>query len=50
MAAKMKDTTFLNDVSRLLRTGLAFDPAEGWLLVHDALVTELPGSPWKGAE
>lgn len=48
MAMKSKDPTFLDDVPTLLRTGLKYDPAEAWALVHDALVTKLPGSPWKG--
>lgn len=48
MASKMGDSTFLDDVPTLLRTGLAFDPAEAWSRVHDELITRLPGDPWKG--
>ena len=48
MAEKMGDPSFLGDVLPLLRTGLKYDPHEGWLRVHDALVKRLPGNPWKG--
>ena len=48
MASKMGDRTFLDDVSALLRTGLDYEPTEAWALVHEALVTKIPGSPWRG--
>lgn len=42
------DTTFRDDVPPLLRTGLDYDPDDAWSRVHDALITRLPGDPWKG--
>lgn len=48
MAAKITDRPFLEDVPALLRTGLTYDPAEVWRRVHAAIVTRLPGEPWKG--
>ena len=48
MAAKLKDAAFLDDVRPLLRTGLVHDPHEAWKRVQDALITRLPGEPWRG--
>lgn len=48
MATKLADPSFLADVSQLLRTGLDHDPTEAWELVRAALVSRLPGEPWKG--
>lgn len=48
MAAKLTDAAFLNDVPPLLRTGLEHDAAVAWSRVHAALVSRLPGDPWKG--
>jgi predicted nucleotidyltransferase component of viral defense system len=48
MAAKIGDASFLEDVATLLRTGLRYDPYEAWRRVHTAIVTLLPGEPWKG--
>ena len=48
MEGKMTDRAFLDDVPRLLRTGLDYDPCEAWARVHDALITRLPGKPWRG--
>lgn len=50
MAAKMRDASFFDDVPTLLRTGLEYDPAEAWSQVHEAIITRLPGDPWKGEE
>jgi predicted nucleotidyltransferase component of viral defense system len=50
MATKMNDPAFLADVSQLLRTGLDPDPAAAWDVVHTALVSRLPGEPWKGED
>jgi predicted nucleotidyltransferase component of viral defense system len=49
MVAKMSDTTFLDDLPTLLRTGLDYDANEAWNRVHDAVVTKLRGEPWKGS-
>lgn len=48
MAAKIADAPFLTDVPPLLRTGVEYDPTEAWSRVHSALVSRLPGNPWKG--
>lgn len=48
MTTKLTDRTFLEDVPQLLRTGLDHDPTEAWRLVSDALVSKLPGKPWRG--
>ncbi len=50
MAAKITDAPFLRDVPPLLRTGIDHQPAEAWSRVHAALVSRLPGDPWKGAD
>lgn len=49
MAAKITDAPFVTDVPPLLRTGIEHEPAEAWSRVHAALVSRLPGDPWKGA-
>lgn len=48
MAAKLADASFLTDVHPSLRTGLVYEPAEAWSRVHAAVITRLPGEPWKG--
>lgn len=48
MAAKLADRSFLTDVPPLLRTGVAHKAADAWARVHAALVSRLPGEPWKG--
>ena len=48
MAAKITDASFATDVPPLLRTGVEHDPPEAWSRVHTALVSRLPGDPWKG--
>ena len=49
MATKITDAPFVTDVPPLLRTGIDHEPAEAWSRVHAALVSCLPGNPWKGA-
>ncbi len=49
MTAKIIDAAFVTDVPPLLRTGLDHEPAEAWSRVHAALLSRLPGDPWKGA-
>ena len=48
MAAKLTDPAFSADVSPLLRSGLHYNAAAAWSRVHGALVSRLPGEPWKG--
>lgn len=50
MSAKLGERPFLTDVPPLLRTGVAYNPADAWARVHAALVSQLPGAPWKGAD
>ncbi len=42
------DTTFAPVVPPLLRTSLEHDAVAAWTRVHAALVSRLPGDPWKG--
>lgn len=49
MAAKLGERSFLTDVPPLLRTGVAHKASDAWARVHAALVSRLPGDPWKGA-
>ncbi len=49
MASKMQDDAFLNDLGPLLRSDLEFDNHRAWLVVHEQIVSRIPGEPWKGA-
>jgi len=48
MAGKIKDALFCDDIYPLLRPGLDYDVKAAWDLVHESLVSRLPGDPWKG--
>lgn len=48
MADKITDAPFLTDVPPLLRTGVEHAPEAAWSRVRTALVSRLPGDPWKG--
>ena len=48
MAAKMTDAAFLDDARSMLRGGLEYNPHDARIRVHDAIITKLPGDPWKG--
>lgn len=48
MAAKVVDEAFIADVPPLLSTGSTHDVAEAWQRVTAALISHLPGDPWKG--
>ena len=48
LAAKMRDAAFVGDVRPLLRPGLAYDGNAAWREVHQRIVTNLPGRPWRG--
>lgn len=50
MAAKMQDDAFLRDLEPLLRPDLQFDNRAAWQMVHERIVSLLPGAPWKGAD
>lgn len=49
MAGKMDDALFLDDIHPLLRPGVEYDVNAAWDLVHESLVSRLPGAPRKGA-
>lgn len=49
MHGKMKDAMFLSDLHPLLRPGIEYDNHDAWRAVHEQIVSQLPGDPWKGA-
>jgi predicted nucleotidyltransferase component of viral defense system len=50
LALKMRDRTFLADLSPLLAGGDAWDPVAAEARVSRDIVALLPGDPWKGDE
>ena len=50
LAAKLSTTEFVGDITPLLRQDIGYDAAEAGELVAAKLVSQLPGSPWKGAD
>lgn len=46
--AKQSDPIFSGDISALLNTNVIYDPSKALQLVHDMLVTRIPGEPWRG--
>lgn len=49
MAGKMDDALFRDDINSMLPTGVVYDVDAAWDLVHESLISRLPGAPWKGA-
>lgn len=49
LAEKLRDPTFLADLSPLLSTGYRWDPKAEARLVSSLLIERLAGEPWKGA-
>jgi predicted nucleotidyltransferase component of viral defense system len=49
LAEKLKDPTFLADISPLLSDGYKWDPEVQAPIVSSQLIERLPGDPWKGA-
>jgi len=45
---KQTDRAFLEDVKPLLRADVDYDAAVAIKLVREAIVSMLPGSPWRG--
>jgi predicted nucleotidyltransferase component of viral defense system len=50
LAAKIDSAAFREDIAPLLTSGSSFNPVEGAALVHQRLISRLPGAPWKGSE
>ena len=48
MTEKMRSEGFCADLGALLRPGTAFDFESAYTQVHKALISKLPGKPWKG--
>ena len=48
LAGKLTSAAFRDDVLPLLRDGDAYDVRTAGAVVHDRLVSRLPGEPWKG--
>lgn len=49
MDAKIRDDLFLGDLGPLLRSDIEYDHQSAWRMVHERLVSRLPGDPWKGS-
>jgi predicted nucleotidyltransferase component of viral defense system len=49
IAGKLADPAFEDDTYPLLRPGLDYDMKAAWGLVHESLISRLPGDPWKGS-
>jgi hypothetical protein len=45
---KQTDPAFMGDIAPLLSVSMRYEPSEALQLVHDALVSRLPGEPWRG--
>lgn len=45
---KQADAAFMGDIAPLLSVSMRYEPSEALQLVHDALVSRLPGEPWRG--
>jgi predicted nucleotidyltransferase component of viral defense system len=50
LAAKLRSTSFLEDVRPLISTDIPYDPVAAADVVQRELVARLPGEPWKGAQ
>jgi len=48
LAGKLGSAEFLEDLRLLLPAEVEYDPAKAGQVVMDALVSKLPGEPWKG--
>lgn len=40
---------YSEDIAPLLNASVTYDPAKAFQRVYDALVTRIPGEPWRGA-
>ena len=45
---KQTDLAFMGDIVPLLSVATTYDPAAALRLVHNALISKLPGEPWRG--
>ncbi len=48
LSAKLLDPVFMQDLSPLLAPGIDWNLEEAGGLIHQALISKLPGQPWKG--
>ena len=48
LAGKARSRTFLGEVAQMLAPGIEYDAPAAVDVVSAALVTRLPGEPWKG--
>jgi predicted nucleotidyltransferase component of viral defense system len=46
---KQADSAFMGDIVPLLSVSTKYDPVAALRLVHTALISNLPGEPWRGA-
>lgn len=49
LTAKLRSDVFLEDIRLLIPADIVYDPLNASKIVHDELITKLPGEPWKGA-
>jgi predicted nucleotidyltransferase component of viral defense system len=45
---KQTDSAFMGDIVPLLSVSTKYDPVAALRLVHNALISKLPGEPWRG--
>jgi predicted nucleotidyltransferase component of viral defense system len=45
---KQTDSAFMGDIAPLLSVYTTYDPATALRLVYNALISQLPGEPWRG--
>ncbi len=48
MTYKLQDSNFRDDIYPLLSPNLLYDQAKAYELVHDQIISKLPGEPWEG--
>jgi predicted nucleotidyltransferase component of viral defense system len=46
---KQNDPEFMNDISPLLNPSVEYDPVAAMKVVQDALISLMPGEPWRGS-
>jgi predicted nucleotidyltransferase component of viral defense system len=49
LAGKLEDTSFLGDITPMLRMGTGWDPHDAARIVCSELLARLPGRPWRRA-
>ena len=46
---KQTDPAFMGDIAPLLSAAVVYESAEALRLIHDVLLVQLPGDPWRGS-